>query len=123
MFSKDQKYQLQLYRSFMVADENKTFLDRMNLKRLPSVLGDNTFVSTIKEKFFERKRHIFYNQIRGFLITQADGKWHFTIFSYARQPGADFRSLTAAASVVLLVLVLAMNGVSIWLRNRYERKW
>jgi phosphate transport system permease protein len=45
------------------------------------------------------------------------------IFSYARQPGADFRALTAAASVVLLVLVLAMNGLSIWLRNRYERKW
>lgn len=46
-----------------------------------------------------------------------------SIFSYARQPGDDFRSLTAAASLVLLVLVLAMNGVSIWLRNRYERKW
>ncbi|MFZ8998945.1 MAG: phosphate ABC transporter permease PstA [Ilumatobacteraceae bacterium] len=46
-----------------------------------------------------------------------------SIFSYARQPGADFRALTAAASLVLLVLVLAMNGVSIWLRNRYERKW
>ena len=46
-----------------------------------------------------------------------------SIFSYARQPGEDFRSLTAAASLVLLVMVLAMNGVSIWLRNRYERKW
>lgn len=46
-----------------------------------------------------------------------------SIFSYARQPGEDFRSLTAAASLVLLALVLAMNGVSIWLRNRYERKW
>ena len=46
-----------------------------------------------------------------------------SIFSYARQPNADFRALTAAASVALLVLVLAMNGVSIWLRNRYERKW
>lgn len=46
-----------------------------------------------------------------------------SIFSYARQPGADFRALTAASSLVLLVLVLAMNGASIWLRNRYERKW
>ena len=45
------------------------------------------------------------------------------IFSYARQPGDDFRSVTAAASIVLLVLVLFMNGVAIWLRNRYERKW
>jgi phosphate transport system permease protein len=45
------------------------------------------------------------------------------IFAYARQPGDDFREITAAASIVLLVLVLAMNGFAIWLRNRYERKW
>jgi phosphate transport system permease protein len=45
------------------------------------------------------------------------------IYSYARQPGDDFRQLTAAASVVLLVLVLLMNGFAVWLRNRYERKW
>ena len=58
MFSKDQKYQLQLYRSFMAEDENKTFLDRMNLKRLPSVLGENAFVNSIKKRCFEGKRHI-----------------------------------------------------------------
>jgi phosphate transport system permease protein len=45
------------------------------------------------------------------------------IFSFARQPGEDFRALTAAASLVLLALVLVMNGFAIWLRNRYERKW
>lgn len=60
----------------------------------------------------------FFEQIRGPFTALP-----VSIFSYARQPGADFRSLTAAASVVLLVLVLAMNAVSIWLRNRYERKW
>ena len=45
------------------------------------------------------------------------------IFSYARLPGDDFRAVTAAAALVLLVLVLLMNGFAIWLRNRYERKW
>jgi phosphate transport system permease protein len=45
------------------------------------------------------------------------------IFAYARQPGDDFREITAAASIVLLVLVLAINGFAIWLRNRYDRKW
>jgi phosphate transport system permease protein len=45
------------------------------------------------------------------------------IFQYARQPGDAFREATAAASVVLLVLVLAMNAFAIWLRNRYDRKW
>jgi phosphate transport system permease protein len=45
------------------------------------------------------------------------------IFSYARQTGADFRAVTAAAALVLLVLIVVMNGFAIWLRNRYERKW
>lgn len=46
-----------------------------------------------------------------------------TIFSWARQPGAEFRSLTAAAIVVLLVLLLTANATAIILRNRWERKW
>ncbi|MGB0113568.1 MAG: phosphate ABC transporter permease PstA [Ilumatobacteraceae bacterium] len=45
------------------------------------------------------------------------------IFSYARQPGDAFREITAAASLVLLVMVLVMNAFAVWLRNRYERKW
>lgn len=45
------------------------------------------------------------------------------IFSYARQTGEEFRQVTAAASLVLLVLVLLMNTFAIWLRNRYDRKW
>jgi phosphate transport system permease protein len=45
------------------------------------------------------------------------------IFSWARQPNADFRALTAAAIVVLLVVLLAINATAILLRNRYERTW
>jgi phosphate transport system permease protein len=45
------------------------------------------------------------------------------IFSWARQPNADFRALTAAASVVLLVVLLTINATAIILRNRYERAW
>ena len=45
------------------------------------------------------------------------------IFSYARQTGQDFQSVTAAASLVLLVIVVVINGLAIWLRNRFERKW
>ena len=45
------------------------------------------------------------------------------IYNWARQPGADFRALTAAAIVVLLVVVLLINAVAIILRNRYARKW
>jgi len=45
------------------------------------------------------------------------------IFSYARAQGEDFRAVTAATALVLLVLVLIMNGFAIALRNRYDRKW
>ena len=45
------------------------------------------------------------------------------IFSWARQPKAEFRELTAAAIIVLLVLVLLINAIAIILRNRYARKW
>jgi phosphate transport system permease protein len=46
-----------------------------------------------------------------------------TIFSWARQPGDEFRALTAAAIVVLLVVLLTANAAAIVLRNRFERKW
>jgi phosphate transport system permease protein len=45
------------------------------------------------------------------------------IFSYSRQPGDDWRAVAAAASLVLLVLIVVVNSFAIWLRNRYERKW
>lgn len=44
------------------------------------------------------------------------------IFSWARQPRAEFRELTAAAIIVLLVLVLIINAIAIVLRNQYARK-
>lgn len=45
------------------------------------------------------------------------------IYSYARTGGDDYRALTAAASLALIVLVIGMNAIAITLRNRYERKW
>jgi phosphate transport system permease protein len=45
------------------------------------------------------------------------------VFSWARQPGADFRANTAAAILVLLVVLLVVNATAIILRNRYDRRW
>jgi phosphate transport system permease protein len=45
------------------------------------------------------------------------------IFSWSRQPRAEFRELTAAAIIVLLLLVLIINAIAIILRNRFARKW
>jgi phosphate transport system permease protein len=45
------------------------------------------------------------------------------IFSFISDPSDEFRSLGAAAILVLLGLLLIMNSVAIFLRNRYEQKW
>jgi phosphate transport system permease protein len=44
------------------------------------------------------------------------------ITTWAGRPQAEFRALTAAAIVVLLVVVLFANSFAILLRNRYEKK-
>jgi phosphate transport system permease protein len=45
------------------------------------------------------------------------------IFDWARKPQAEFRALTSAAIVVLLVVTILANALAIFLRNRYDRKW
>jgi phosphate transport system permease protein len=45
------------------------------------------------------------------------------IFQWTARPQEDFRVNAAAASIVLLVVLLAMNSLAIWLRNRYRRSW
>jgi phosphate transport system permease protein len=45
------------------------------------------------------------------------------IFNWISQPQEEFKLLAAGGIVVLMVVLLAMNGVAIWLRNKYERKW
>jgi phosphate transport system permease protein len=45
------------------------------------------------------------------------------IYSWARRSQLAFGNDTAAAIIVLLVLLLTINAVAILLRNRYERKW
>jgi phosphate transport system permease protein len=45
------------------------------------------------------------------------------IFQWVAKPQAEFRELAAAAIIVLLVMLLGLNAVAIWLRNKYQRKW
>ena len=45
------------------------------------------------------------------------------IFEWISRPQDEFKLLAAAGILVLLVLLLSMNAVAIWLRNRYEQKW
>ncbi len=45
------------------------------------------------------------------------------IYNWTSRPQDDFRHLAAAAIIVLLVLLLSMNGLAIWLRNKYQKEW
>ena len=45
------------------------------------------------------------------------------IYQWVRLPQAEFKSLAAAAIIVLLAILLTMNAFAIWLRNRYQKRW
>lgn len=45
------------------------------------------------------------------------------IFNWISRPQASFHQLAAAASLVLLVLLLGLNAVAILLRNRYSKRY
>lgn len=45
------------------------------------------------------------------------------VYNWSREPQDEFRALTAAAIVALLVVILLVNALAIYLRNRFERRW
>jgi len=45
------------------------------------------------------------------------------IFNWTGRPQEEFRTLAAAASILLLAFLLAMNGLAIYIRNRYQQRW
>jgi phosphate transport system permease protein len=45
------------------------------------------------------------------------------IFNYIERPQSEYRVVAAAMIVVLLAILLLMNSVAIWLRNRFQQEW
>ena len=45
------------------------------------------------------------------------------IYQWTSRPQDEFRNLAAASIIVLLVLLLGMNAIAIYLRNRYQRSY
>jgi phosphate transport system permease protein len=45
------------------------------------------------------------------------------IYQFLRLPQEEFKQLAASAILVLLVILLTLNGLAIYLRNRYRRTW
>jgi phosphate transport system permease protein len=56
----------------------------------------------------------------------ADAGWTalpVQIFQYASRPQPEVRELAAAGIILMLGVLLLMNSLAIWLRNRYEQSW
>ena len=45
------------------------------------------------------------------------------VYLWADSPERAFVAKTAAAVLVLLVFLVVMNGIAIYLRNKFERRW
>ena len=45
------------------------------------------------------------------------------IFGWTNNPQDEFRELAAAASILLVAILLLMNALAIIIRNRYQRRW
>ncbi|MDW4910026.1 phosphate ABC transporter permease PstA [Streptomyces sp. ADMS] len=45
------------------------------------------------------------------------------IYNWISQSREEFHHLAAAAIILLLGILLVMNAIAIWLRNRYSRRW
>jgi len=67
--------------------------------------------------------------MRAFVATPPDGLTDpatvlpVQIFLWSDEIDRGFVERTSAAIIVLLVFLLVMNGVAIYLRNRFEKKW
>lgn len=44
------------------------------------------------------------------------------IFNWTSRPQEDFRSIAAAGIIVLLIVLLTMNALAVFLRNKYQTK-
>lgn len=99
---------------------------------LPGILTG--VVLTLARAFGETAPLLMVGAITGVFRTAADEgvvdrlQGPFTalptiVFSWSKQPQEEFRALTAAAIIVLLAVILAVNAAAILLRNRYDRRW
>ncbi|MBA4130908.1 MAG: phosphate ABC transporter, permease protein PstA [Hyphomicrobium sp.] len=56
-------------------------------------------------------------------LTQAATVLPVQIFLWSDLPEPAFKMKTAAAIIVLLAVLFLMNGLAIWLRKKFERRW
>ncbi|MCK2157972.1 phosphate ABC transporter permease PstA [Exiguobacterium sp. 17-1] len=45
------------------------------------------------------------------------------IYNWTSRPQADFQGLAAAGIIILMVILLTMNSLAIWIRNRFSKRY
>jgi phosphate transport system permease protein len=45
------------------------------------------------------------------------------IYNLIKEPQAEYQELAAAAIVLLLCILLLMNSIAIFIRNRFQKRW
>jgi phosphate ABC transporter permease subunit PstA len=58
----------------------------------------------------------------GFWLQESFTAMPIQMFNWTSRPQEEFRSLAAAAGLVLLLITLVMNGLAIWLRYRLRKR-
>ncbi len=56
-------------------------------------------------------------------LTEAATVLPVQIYLWSDLPEAGFKAKTAAAIMILLVVLFLLNGTAIWLRKKFERRW
>ncbi|MCI0510506.1 phosphate ABC transporter membrane protein 2 (PhoT family) [Chromohalobacter marismortui] len=56
-------------------------------------------------------------------LTDASTVMPAQIFTWASQPEAAFAEKTAGGILVLLAVLIFLNALAVWLRNKFERRW
>ncbi len=68
----------------------------------------------------------FFFQSSGNLLARLHGPYTTLptiVYTWSRQPGEEFRHLTAAAILALIMVIVVVNVLAIYLRNRFQRTW
>jgi phosphate transport system permease protein len=45
------------------------------------------------------------------------------VFGWTSAPQEEFKALAAATSMLLLVILLSMNALAIYIRNKFAKRW
>ncbi|MCK0768309.1 phosphate ABC transporter permease PstA [Chromohalobacter canadensis] len=56
-------------------------------------------------------------------ITDASTVMPAQIFTWASEPNSAFAEKTAGGILVLLAVLIFLNALAVWLRNKFERRW